>query len=87
MRLYFSGQPQTRIAKSVKVDQSTISLYASQFADRAREIGLLSAGKEFGVYNEVEALRSLSVELSKSSLTTEEAKEGCKMRYNQKVWK
>ena len=79
IKLYFSGQPQTRIAKSVKVDQSTISLYASRFADRAREVGLLPTGKEFGVYNEVEALRSLSVELSKSSLTTEEAKEGCKI--------
>lgn len=40
------------------------------------EIGLLAAGKEFGVFNEVDVLRSLSVELSEASLTTEEAKEG-----------
>ncbi|MBC8274198.1 MAG: hypothetical protein H8E40_04435 [Chloroflexi bacterium] len=79
MRLYFSGQPQTQIARKVRVDQSTVSLYASRFTEHAQEAGLLTAGKEFGVYNEIEALRSLSVELSKSSLTAEEAKEGCKI--------
>lgn len=79
IRLYFSGQPQTQIARKVRVDQSTVSLYASRFVDRAQGAGLLPAGKEFGVYNEIEALRSLSVELYKSNMTTEEAKDGCKI--------
>jgi len=76
MRCYFSGMAQTEIAKKTGVDQSTISLYASRFRDIAGEIGLLAAGKEFTVFNEVDSLRSLSVELSKANLTVEEAKQG-----------
>jgi hypothetical protein len=79
IKLYFSGQSQTQIARKVRVDQSTVSLYASRFADRAQGAGLLPAGKELGVYNEIEAIRSLSVELYKSNMTTEEAKDGCKI--------
>ncbi len=40
------------------------------------EYGLLAAGKEYQVLNEVESLRSLSVELYKSKLTVEEARQG-----------
>lgn len=76
MRCYFSGMPQPEIAEKAGVDQSTISLYASRFRDMAEEIGLLPAGKEFGVFNEVNSLRSLSVELSKADLTVQEAKQG-----------
>lgn len=76
MRCYFKGMPQPDIAEKAGVDQSTVSLYASRFKDAADEIGLLSAGKEFGVFNEVSSLRSLSVELSKADLTVEEAKQG-----------
>jgi vacuolar-type H+-ATPase subunit I/STV1 len=75
-RLYFGGMPQPDIAKRVGADQSTISIYASRFRHRAAEVGLLTAGKEFGVFNEVDALRSLSVELTKASLTVQEAKKG-----------
>jgi len=76
---YFSGLPQTKIAKKSGVDQSSISNYATRFKERAGEIGLIAAGKEFYVFNEVDALRSLSVELHKAKLTVDEAKEGIKI--------
>lgn len=75
---YFGGVPQAKIAKRAGVDQSTVSVYASRFKDRAAKIGLLAAGKEFQVFNEVDELRSLSVELAKSGLTVAEAKDGLK---------
>jgi exonuclease VII small subunit len=76
LRGYFQGLPQTKIAKESGVDQSSISHYAYRFKERAAEVGILAAGKEYGVPNEVESLRSLSFELYKSKLTVEEAKEG-----------
>ena len=63
LRGYFRGLPQTKIAKEARVDQSSISHYASRFKNMATEYGLLAAGKEYQVMNEVESLRSLSVEL------------------------
>jgi len=79
LRLFFSGMPQLDIAEKARVDQSTVSIYASRFRRRADEVGLLTAGKEFGVFNEVSALRSLSVELTQANLTLEEAKEGLRI--------
>lgn len=76
MKYYFGGCHQVEIAKRTGVDQSTISLYSSRFKRRAGEIGLLPAGKEYGMHDEVEALRSISVELAKANLTVEEAKRG-----------
>ena len=79
VRLYFSGLAQIKIAKKAGVDQSCVSIYATRFKERAGEIGLLAAGKEFEVFDEVSALRSLSIELSKAKLTVDEAKEGTKV--------
>ena len=79
LQYYFTGVPQTTIAKRVKVDQSTVSLYGSRFSNRATEIGLFDAGKEFGVLDEVNELRSLSVELLKMDCTAEDAREGVKI--------
>lgn len=76
LRDYFSGIPQLKIAKAAAVDQSSISHYTSRLKERAAEVGILAAGKEYQVLNEVEALRSLSAELYKSKLTVEEAKQG-----------
>jgi len=76
LRDYFSGIPQTRIAKGAAIDQSSVSHYASRFSKRAAIIGILAAGKEFGVFNEVDELRSLSAELYKSGLTVSEARRG-----------
>jgi predicted transcriptional regulator len=79
LRGYFRGLPQTKIAKEAGVDQSSISHYASRFKETAAEYDLLAAGKEYHVLNEVESLRSLSVELYKSKLTMEEAMQGHKI--------
>jgi DNA repair exonuclease SbcCD ATPase subunit len=79
LRNYFSGIPQCKIAKKAVIDQSTVSIYSSRLKQRAVEVGLLAAGKEFGVFNEVNALRSLSVELSRNNLTVEEANQGLKI--------
>jgi predicted transcriptional regulator len=76
LRGYFSGLPQTKIAKAAGVDQSSISHYASRFKEEAADIGILAAGRGYQVLNEVESLRSLSVELYKSKLTAEDAKRG-----------
>jgi len=76
LRGYFRGLPQTKIAKEAGVDQSSISHYATRFKEMVAKYGLLAAGKEYQVLNEVESLRSLSVELYKSKLTVEEARQG-----------
>jgi len=76
LRGYFCGVPQTKIAKEAGVDQSSISHYATRFKEMAAKYGLPAAGKEYQVLNEVESLRSLSVELYKSKLTVEEARHG-----------
>ena len=79
LRYYFSGLPQIKIAKKSGVDQSSISIYATRFKERVSEIGIIVAGKEYGLMEEVDALRSLSVELHKAKLTVDEAKEGVKI--------
>ena len=79
LRYYFSGLPQIKIAKKSGVDQSSISIYATRFKERVSEIGIIAAGKEYGLMEEVDALRSLSVELHKAKLTVDEAKEGTKI--------
>ena len=76
LRGYFCGLPQTKIAKEAGVDQSSISHYASRFKEMAAKYGLSAAGKEYQVLNEVDSLRSLSVELYQSKLSVEEAKQG-----------
>jgi len=79
LRYYFSGIPQMKIAKKSGVDQSSISIYATRFKERVSEVGIIVAGKEYGLMEEVDALRSLSVELHKTKLTVDEAKEGIKI--------
>lgn len=79
LKNYFTGMTQPVIAHKVGVDQSTVSLYSSRFSERASEVGLLTAGKEFNVLQEVSELRSLSVELLKASLTAEDARRGVKI--------
>ena len=79
LRNYFSGMPQCEIAKKAVVDQSTVSIYSSRIKQRAAEVGLLAAAKEFGMFNEINALRSLSAELFTYKLTVEEANEGLKI--------
>ncbi len=76
LRGYFRGLPQTKIAKEAGVDQSSVSHYASRFQETAAKYALPAAGKEYQVLNEIESLRSLSVELYKSKLTAEEARQG-----------
>jgi len=76
LRGYFCGLPQTKIAKGAGVDQSSISHYATRFKEIVTKFGLPAAGREYQVLNEVDSLRSLSVELYQSKLTAEEARQG-----------
>ncbi len=76
MRLYFVGLPQVIIAKRAGIDQSTVSKYVSVFEEMAAEVGLLAAGKEFNMFQEISELRSLSVELLKVDLTVVDAQRG-----------
>jgi len=79
LRYYFRGMTQPVIAQRVGVDQSTVSLYATSFKKRAAVVGLLAAGREFGMITEINELRSLSVELLKSNLTAEDARQGVRI--------
>jgi len=73
---FFKGMPQPAIAQKTRLNQATVSRYASKFKVLADDIGLIGAAKEFRVMNEVNGLRSLAVELSRSKLTVEESIEG-----------
>lgn len=79
LKYYFAGMTQPAIAQKVGTDQSTISLYSKRFSERAAEIGLLEAAKEYQVYSEVSRLRNLSVEMQKYNLTTEDALHGIRI--------
>jgi len=70
---------QTDIARKVGVNQSTVSLYSRLFARRSKQYGLEAVGREFDVYDEVIALRSLAVELYNAKLTTEDARQGTRI--------
>jgi len=76
LRDYFAGINQVEIAARNAVDQSTVSNYTQRFKQRASDIGLAAAGKEFEVMNEIDSLRSLAVEIKKTNLTIEGAKQG-----------
>ncbi len=76
LKLYFAGSPQVVIEQKTGVNQSTISDYANDFKKSAATQGLMAAAKEYGIMDEVSALRSLSVELYKENLTTADAREG-----------
>jgi hypothetical protein len=76
LRDYFAGINQVDVAARNGVDQSTVSNYTQRFKRRTSDIGLSAAAKEFGVMNEIDSLRSLAVELSKTNLTIEGAKQG-----------
>lgn len=79
LRYYFRGEAQIDIARKVRVDQSTVSLYSHLFMERTKRYGLEAVGREFDVYDEVIALRSLAVELHEVKLTTEDARQGTKI--------
>lgn len=73
---YVKGLPQPEIAEKNRVNQASVSHYASRLRERVNKIGLLATGKEFGIVHEVDSLRSLAVELYNEGLTVEEAKDG-----------
>ena len=79
MSLYFSGYSQTDIANTLKIDQSTVSMYVSKFKSISEHQGIKAAGEEFGIMDQIEALHSLAAEMKKAKLTIEEAAVGLKM--------
>jgi hypothetical protein len=72
----FAGRPQEAVAAKVGASQSSVSLWFSRLKFRAGKIGLLEAGKEFGIMHQLESLRSLAVELFKNHLTVQDARQG-----------
>ncbi|MFC2027029.1 helix-turn-helix domain-containing protein, partial [Chloroflexota bacterium] len=76
LKLYLAGWPQVAISQKTGVNQSTISDYANYFKQSAATQGLAAAAKEYGIMDEVTALRSLSVELYHENLTAVDACEG-----------
>ncbi|GAH23457.1 unnamed protein product, partial [marine sediment metagenome] len=79
LKYYFAGMTQPVIAQKLGIDQSSVSLYAKRFSERAAMIGLLAAAKEYNVYKEVRELRNLSVELQQLNLTSEDARDGVRI--------
>lgn len=80
LKYYFAGMTQPAIAEKLGINQGSVSLYAKRFSERAAEVGLLEAAKEYNVYKEVSELRNLSVEMHQSNLITEDAKDGVRMK-------
>ena len=80
LSLYFEGYTQVQIAQKLDIDQSTVSLYISEFSAQSQAKGLMAASQEVGIMNTVSALHSLAVELHTSKLSVEEAKIGLKTR-------
>ena len=76
---YFGGMPQLKTAQKCGVNQATVCRCAAKFEKEAADKGILEAAKEYGIMNEVTALRSLATELYKSKASVEEAKSGIKM--------
>lgn len=79
LRLYFQGLTHSALEEKLKVNQSTVSLYISEFTAMAELEGLEAAAKEYGVMNIVQELHSLGAECKKSSLCVEDAKKALKV--------
>ncbi len=79
IRQSLEGKPQGDIAQKEGVNQATVSLWWTRFRERSQQVGLSTAGKEFGVYNEVDELRSLAVQLDKAGISVTQAREGAKI--------
>ena len=79
IRQSLQGKPQRDVAEKEGVNQTTVSLWWTRFRERSQQAGLLAAAKEFGVYKEVDELRSLSVELDKAGMSVTQAREGAKI--------
>jgi len=79
LKHYFSGVSQQAIAELLGISQGTVSHWVGRFDEKATNNGLLNAAKEYGVLNEIEELRALSIELDKAGITTQEARTGVKI--------
>ncbi len=78
-KYYFSGWPQPKIAKKLGISQGSVSHWVTRFAEQAAGEGLLNATKEMNMFNEIQELRGLSVELNQAGLTTVDAAAGAKI--------
>jgi hypothetical protein len=76
---YFGGMPQLKIAQKCGVNQATVSRCAVKFQKEAAAKGILKATKEYAIMEDINALRSLSIELYKGKASVEEARSGLKM--------
>ena len=79
LKNYFSGVSQQASADILGISQGSISHWVARFDKKATNNGLLNAAKEYGVLNEIVELRSLSVELDKDGITTQESRAGVKI--------
>jgi len=79
LKYYFSGLQQPVIAKKLGISQGSVSHWVEKFRKQAATDGLLNTAKEYDMFDEIQGLRSLSVELHKAGLTTEDAKAGVKI--------
>ncbi|MBI2076262.1 MAG: hypothetical protein HYT72_03375 [Candidatus Aenigmarchaeota archaeon] len=79
LRLHFDGVPQEKIAKIVKVSQSTVAETIIRFEEDVRKYGMKAASEKYGIYDQIEALARLSAELRKNKIVVEEAKDGSKL--------
>ena len=69
IKLYLEGYSQTAIAHKLKIDQSTVSYQVGKFKSLVDEVGIETAGEEYGVImNEIEMLHSLASDLLPAGL-------------------
>ena len=79
LKYYFSGLPQPVIAKKLAISQGSVSHWVERFKKQAASGGLLNTSKEWDMFDEIQELRSLSVELNNAGMTTVDALAGVKI--------
>jgi len=76
MRLLFDGYSARRVGEALGVDHGTVQSVKKKFLERAEEVSLLTAAKEYGVEEQVENLIKLGGRISKAGLEWKNVEDG-----------
>jgi orotate phosphoribosyltransferase-like protein len=79
IKLFLTGMTQTEIANQANVSQSTISEVISRYKEDASKTSLDGASASRGVHNEVDTLRSLSIDMRSAGITVNDVKKACQL--------
>jgi transposase-like protein len=79
LALYLRGFSRDDVAKKAGVSSGTASSTVSEFNEEADSSSLPDASAKYGVWETIEALRDVSVELRKAGVTVKEARLGAEL--------